>query len=108
MKGRTATLDTKEATMPTVKVGARSEVRLPDEVTRQLHIRKGAKLEVLVSSGGIYLIAPGRIPKDQRYFSTPEWQAKEREADEAIARGETVGPFPDAVIAIRELRNAKA
>jgi len=27
------------------------------------------------------------IAVEQTYFWTPEWQAKEREADEAIARG---------------------
>ena len=30
---------------------------------------------------------------DQAWYWTPEWQAKEREADEAIAAGRTVGPM---------------
>jgi hypothetical protein len=34
-------------------------------------------------------------------------QAKEREADELIARGEVTGPFFNAVAAIRALRTAK-
>jgi hypothetical protein len=36
-----------------------------------------------------------------------KWQRMEREADEAIARGETLGPFRDAAKAIRALRDAK-
>jgi hypothetical protein len=28
------------------------------------------------------------IPDDQAWFWTPEWQAREQEADEAMARGE--------------------
>jgi hypothetical protein len=31
---------------------------------------------------------PKHVPKDQEWFWTPEWQAGEREADEALARGE--------------------
>lgn len=31
---------------------------------------------------------PKRIPKDQEWFWTEEWQKKEREVDEALARGE--------------------
>ena len=93
--------------MPAVKVGAHREVKLPDVVTRRLRIREGAKLEVLVSGDGIFLIPSKRIPKEQRYFYTEEWQAKEREADESIARGEVVGPFSNAVAAVRALRAAK-
>jgi len=48
-----------------------------------------------------------RSPKDQRYFYTREWQLKEREADEAIAQGDLIGPFDDATSAIRALRNSK-
>jgi len=30
---------------------------------------------------------PKKIPKDQRWFWTPEWQAKEEEADKDLAAG---------------------
>ena len=91
--------------MPAVKVGAHREVQLPDVVTKRLRIRQGAKLEVLVSGDGIFLIPSKRIPKEQRYFYTEEWQAKERKADESIARGEVTGPFSNATAAIRALRH---
>ena len=107
MNGMRTTTITEEAKMPAVKVGAHREVKLPDVVTRRLRIREGAKLEVLVSGDGIFLIPSKRIPKEQRYFYTEEWQAKEREADESIARGEVVGPFSNAVAAVRALRAAK-
>ncbi len=67
-----------------------------------LKIRKGARPEGLVSGGGIYLIASGRIPKDQRYLYTPEWRAKEREADADIAAGR-VKSFSDVEELIRDL-----
>lgn len=39
------------------------------------------------------------IPADQAWFWTPEWQAMEREADEALARGdyETFDTVEDAI-----------
>lgn len=33
------------------------------------------------------------IPKDQEWFWTPEWQAKESEADRDIEIGRTSGPY---------------
>ncbi len=46
------------------------------------------------------------IPRDQAWFWSQGWQEKEREADEAIERGEISGPFesPDALL--RHLRDA--
>lgn len=92
--------------MPKVKLGTRGEVRLPAEITRKLRLRKGANLEVVVSGDFVLLVPPGRIPKNQRYFYTEEWQAKEREADADIARGDVLGPFVDPDKAIRALRAA--
>jgi antitoxin component of MazEF toxin-antitoxin module len=93
--------------MPAVKVGAHREIQLPEVVTKHLRIRQDSKLEVLVSGDGLFLIPSKRIPKEQRYFYTEEWQAKEREADESIARGEATAPFSDAAAAIRGLRTAR-
>lgn len=43
-----------------------------------------------VDGAAVFLeeIAEGRIDPDQAWFWTREWQEKEREVDEAIARGE--------------------
>ena len=43
------------------------------------------------------------IPKDQAWFWTPEWQAKEREADEDIRMGRVSGPFTSADELIKHL-----
>jgi len=42
---------------------------------------------------------PKKIPKDQRWFWTPEWQAKEEEADKDLAAGrfETFTNVEDAI-----------
>lgn len=41
-----------------------------------------------LAGGRVEMIPVSLIPKDQLWFWTPEWQAKEREVDEALARGE--------------------
>ena len=41
---------------------------------------------------------------DQAWFWTKDWQEREREADEAIAKGDLSGPFDSANDLIRHLR----
>ena len=43
-------------------------------------------------------------PLDQAWFWTKEWQEREREADEDIAKGKLSGPFETAADLIRYLR----
>jgi antitoxin component of MazEF toxin-antitoxin module len=93
--------------MPSVKLGGKREVRLPKETIRALRLRKGMKFDIRVAGDVVVLVPARRIPKDQRYFWTEEWQRKEREADEDIARGDVLGPFYDADEAIRALRAAE-
>lgn len=62
-------------------------VTIPQEIREQFDLHEGDHLVVTVEDGRIVLIPASIIPKDQAWFWTPEWQAKEREVDEAIARG---------------------
>ena len=52
-------------------------------------------------------IVDGKIDPDQLWFWTPEWQAKEREVDESISRGEpgTVHMSDDAFLSALESRS---
>ena len=38
--------------------------------------------------GRVEMIPVSLIPKEQLWFWTPEWQKKEQEVDEALARGD--------------------
>ncbi len=51
------------------------------------------------------LVPPGRIPNDQAWFWTPEWQAMEREAEVDIAEDRISGPFETAEELIGHLRS---
>lgn len=61
-------------------------VTIPEDVRRELHLEPGQPIEIVVHEGGV-LIGPIDIDPEQAWFWTPEWQAKEREADRAYAEG---------------------
>ena len=47
------------------------------------------------------------VDREDAWFWSKEWQEKEREADEAIAKGEVIGPFESANEAIKALKSTK-
>ena len=82
--------------MGATRVGPKHQVTIPKEVFERLKLEVGDYLDVQVRGSTIAMVPAKLIPKDQAWFYAPEWQKKEREADEAIARGEVSGPFSSA------------
>ena len=71
-----------------VKVRAKAQLTLPEEIRRALHISEGDEVEFSVHDDGTITIRGFvSIPTDQAWFFTPEWLAGEREADDDIAAG---------------------
>ena len=79
--------------MPLTKIGPKHQVTIPKEVFDTLQLAVGDYLEVCATEDGIFMVPQKLIPKDQEWFYTKEWQEKEREADEAIRRGEVSPSF---------------
>lgn len=75
------------------RIGPKHQVTIPKEVFGELGLQVGDYLEVRAKTDIITMAPKKLIPKDQAWFYTPEWQKKEREADEDIARGDVDGPF---------------
>lgn len=71
-----------------VRVGTKHQVTIPRRISRALRLKKGDHLMMRLVDRRVEMIPVSLIPKDQLWFWTPEWQAKEREVDEALARGE--------------------
>jgi len=69
-----------------VKMGAKRQLTLPEEIVRQMGLRRGDYLEVRVGRNRIELVPMALIPRDQAWFWSPEWQEKEKEADAALAK----------------------
>jgi antitoxin PrlF len=71
-----------------VKVRAKAQLTLPDEIRRALHIGEGDEVEFALHDDGTVTVRGFiSIPTDQAWFFTPDWLAGEREAEEQIAAG---------------------
>mgnify|MGYP001268864347 FL=1 len=67
----------------------------------------GDFLEVETTGEGLLLIPKKLVSKDQAWFWSKEWQEKEKEADEAIAKGKLSKPFKKSDELIEHLRKRR-
>jgi len=87
-----------------VRLGAKNQVTIPQRISKALRLRKGDHMLMRLVGGRVEMIPASLIPKDQLWFWTPEWQKKEREADDDIARGR-VKEFESVEELIKDLRS---
>lgn len=67
-----------------IRIGAKRQITLPKE----LGLKEGDELEARVLENKVELIPLVTVPRDQAWFWSPQWQAKEREAEAARERGD--------------------
>ncbi len=79
--------------MATARIGARRQITIPKDAIEELGLQPGDVLYVRVERDGLTLVPRKLVPRDQAWYWTDEWQAMEREADEAIAAGDVSRPF---------------
>lgn len=77
----------------TIHVGSKNQVTLPKDIVRKAKLGPGDPLEVVYQDDVIILRPQVQVPREQAYFWTKEWQAREREADKDIRAGRLHGPF---------------
>jgi bifunctional DNA-binding transcriptional regulator/antitoxin component of YhaV-PrlF toxin-antitoxin module len=76
-----------EATTMTVRIG--DDLKLPEKIRRAAGLAEGDTVYLNIEDegeAGLH-VRIRKIDPDQAWFWTPEWQAKEREADEDHAAG---------------------
>ena len=93
--------------MPIVKVKENFQVTLPVSVRKKYKIAVGDYVEAEDAKEGIMIKPVKLVRSDQAWFHTEEWQKGEREADEAIAKGEVTGPFDNIKDALKALKKTK-
>ena len=84
------------------RVTRHGQVTLPASVRRELGIKEGDLIEVVVEDEKAVLIPKRIVDKSQAYFWTKEWQEAEREASADIAAGR-VKTFDSAEELVKEL-----
>ena len=94
--------------MTVVKVRTKYQVTIPEKVRRQVGLEVGDYVEVEAQGSEIVIIPKSLIDKEDAWFWSKEWQKKEREADEAIKKGELVGPFATNQEAVEALKKTRA
>lgn len=90
--------------MQITRISPKHQITIPKEAFAKLHLEVGDFLKVETTEEGLFLVPQKLISKDQSWFWTKEWQEKERDAEEAIARGELSRPFKSANELLRHLR----
>lgn len=87
--------------LTTLAIRRKGIVTIPEAIREELDLHEGDHLVATVEDGRLILIPASVIPDDQAWFWTPEWQAREAEADQEIADGG--GPVMSADEFITEL-----
>lgn len=73
--------------LTTLSIRRKGIVTIPEAMREELDLREGDHLVATVEDGRLVLIPASVIPDDQAWFWTPDWQARETEADQEIADG---------------------
>ena len=92
------------STKEILKLRERGQIVIPQAVRKEAHCETGDLLEAIVKDDMIILKPVKTIPRNQAWFWSEKWQRMEKEADEAIIKGDVVGPFDNIEDAIKALR----
>jgi len=65
-------------------------VTIPQEIRQQVDLHEGDEVIFTVEDGKVVVTPAAVIPRDQAWFWTPAWQAKEAEAEADLASGRFV------------------
>lgn len=87
-----------------VRLGAKHQVTIPHRISKALQLRKGDHMLMRLVGRRVELIPARLVPRDQLWFWTPEWQKKEREADQDIAAGR-LKEFESVEDLLKDLKN---
>ena len=72
-----------------MKISSKRQISIPKKVMEALALKPGDEVELEVQGDMARLvpIKTIKVPRDQAWFWTPEWQAMEKEADQDLSAG---------------------
>lgn len=72
-----------------MRISSKRQIAIPKQIMTALNLKPGDEIDIQIEKGTARLlpIKTIKVPRDQAWFWTEEWQEKERQADEDIAAG---------------------
>jgi AbrB family looped-hinge helix DNA binding protein len=72
-----------------MKISSKRQISIPKKIMDALDLQPGDEVEFEIEGNTARLIPIRtiKVPRDQAWFWTPEWQEREREADQDLAAG---------------------
>jgi bifunctional DNA-binding transcriptional regulator/antitoxin component of YhaV-PrlF toxin-antitoxin module len=71
-----------------IRLGPKDQVTIPHRISKALKLKKGDHILMRLVGKRVEMIPASLIPKEQLWFWTQEWQRREHQVDEALARGD--------------------
>lgn len=73
-----------------MRISSKRQIAIPKNVMNALKLKPGDEVEFRIDKDTAYFvpITTIKVPREQAWFWTKEWQEKEREADQEIASGD--------------------
>ena len=93
--------------MPKIKVRPNGQVKIPTKIAEKYHLKEGDTLDVRDLGGGIIFIPEKMKKKLIKELNDRLWDKMEEEADEAISKGEVIGPLDDIDEALNALKTSR-
>jgi len=72
-----------------MKISSKRQISIPKSIMGALDLKPGDEVEFEIKNRKIHLVPVKtvKIPRDQAWYWTEEWQGKEKEADEDLKKG---------------------
>jgi AbrB family looped-hinge helix DNA binding protein len=72
-----------------MRISSKRQIAIPKSIMTALSLKPGDEIDIQIEDGTARLVPVTtiKVPRDQTWFWTKEWQAKERQADEDITAG---------------------
>ena len=72
-----------------MRISSKRQIAIPKKIMMALSLKPGDEIDIQIEDGTARLlpITTIKVPRDQTWFWTKEWQEKERQADEDITAG---------------------
>jgi AbrB family looped-hinge helix DNA binding protein len=73
-----------------MKISSKNQVSIPKKILDALNLKSGDEIEFVIEGNGARLIPIKtiKVPRDQAWYWTSEWQEKEKEADLELSKGQ--------------------